>query len=86
MSDGTVHTVACVACTVPFVAPVNDGCPCRLTPGLPCQYDPARGNGALCDVVGAGVHRGPATPTVGPDPRLTSARRLGLVGGRELLV
>jgi hypothetical protein len=32
---------------------------------------------------GAGVHKGPATPAVGPAQGFTSARRLGLVRGRD---
>jgi hypothetical protein len=37
----------------------------------------------LCGIMGASVHIGPATPTVGPAQGLTSARRLGLVGGGD---
>jgi hypothetical protein len=73
-------------CTVSFVALVSSGRPCRLTPGVPCQYDLTWGKGALCGVVGVGVRRGPATPAVGPAHGLTSARRLSLFRGGELLV
>jgi hypothetical protein len=86
VSDRTVRTVACMACTEPFVAPISDGRPCHLTPGVPCQYNLTWGNGALRGVMGAGVRIGLATPAVGPAPGLTYARRLSLVGGGELLV
>jgi hypothetical protein len=81
--DGTTRTVAVVARSVSFVALVSNGRTRRLTPGVPCQYDPAWGNGALRDVLGAGVHKRPATPAVGPAQGLTSAQRLGLVGGGD---
>jgi hypothetical protein len=47
VSDEAVHTVACVTCTVLFVAPVSDDRLCRLTPGVPCQYDLTWGNGTV---------------------------------------
>jgi hypothetical protein len=66
MPDGMKHIMSFVACTVSFVAPVNNGHPCLLTPGVPCQYNPAWGKGALHGVVGAGVREGSDTLVVGP--------------------
>jgi hypothetical protein len=51
---------------VSFVVSGSNGCPCILTPGVPCQYDMAWGKGTLRGVVEAGVHGGSATPAVGP--------------------
>jgi hypothetical protein len=86
VSDGTTCNVPDkTAHTVSFVVPVSNGHPCLLTPGVPCQYNLALGKGVLRGVVGAGVCSGPSMPAVGLAQGLTSARRLGLVGGGNYL-
>jgi hypothetical protein len=50
--DWTAHTAPFVARTVLFMVSVSNGHPCLLTPGVPYQYDPAWGKGALHGVVG----------------------------------
>jgi hypothetical protein len=44
----------------------SNGHPYLLTLGVPYQYDPAWEKGAIRGIVEADVHRGPATPAVGP--------------------
>jgi hypothetical protein len=85
VSDGTTCTMSCLACTMPFVAPV-----CQQWPPMPsdikCALTVRPDMGKRRPIVGEGVRRGPATSAVGPTHGLTSARWLGLVGGGELLV